>query len=212
MSTVANIFSGVEARVWSDGTSIGSSTEPSQSEFFQWMKETYDWLTAICAEMGSELGRTIGSITTVDGTGSYSDFASDMYAPYNFGWVLKTNERNRIDLCTEDELLERDPSAENEPDKFYVDGSNNVVLLDTPDDAYTVEIPYWQIQSLPTATTDTIPFLGLFDNVIIDSLVLKTQNRDEYDLGFELKWFQFIKERAERVIYLRKNPNASVGL
>jgi hypothetical protein len=210
MSTVANILSAVGYRT---NLTISTTSDPTTATCIQWLNETIQWLTGFCAEERSELGRTLGGITTVNGTASYTTL-STMYAPYDFGWIVKTNSRDRIDLTTEDAVLDFNPAAtdKNQPTHFYIDGSNNVVFLPTPDDAYTVKIPYWPIPTALTTTANTVPFMGLFDNVITESLVLKIQNRDEYDLSFELKWFQFLKEQARRVIIMRKGRTTSVGL
>ncbi len=210
MSLVSTILTGVAGRLFSDGSAISATTEPTITECIQWLNETSSWLVAMCAERKSELGRTTGTITTIDGTAAYTDFASDMYAPYEFGWIVKTSSKIKITLTTEEATLEYSPSLEAQPDKFYVNGSNEVVLLQTPDAIYTIKIPYWQIPTLLTAVGDTVPFYGIFDNLYIESVVLRAQNRDEYDLAFELKWQTFLRIRAERVIEMRKGLNVRV--
>lgn len=142
----------------------------------------------------------------------YDDFSSDLYAPYEFGWIEKTSSRAKIYLTIEEARLNYSPSGRSQPDKFYVDGSNNVIFLSTPDDAYTVKIPYWQIPTTLTLTTETVPFYGIFDNLYIEAIALRGQNRDEYDLAFELKWQTFLITRAERVIEMRKGMNVRVGV
>ena len=211
MSTVANILTAVGYRIFTDSAqTIDTSSSPSQAECIQWLNEDIKWLLGICAEEGSELGRTTGSITTTASTASSPTLASDMYTPAKYGWVLKTNSRNRIKLVTEEASLDYNPATESEPDAFYLDGSNNVIFLNTPDDTYTIKIPYWQIQTTLTLTTNTIPFLGLFDNLLIEAMVIRAQNREEYDLSLEMKWMSFLTDKARRVIQMRKNPNIEV--
>jgi len=213
MTTVADIITAVGYRVFTDDSqTITSTSFPKEAECIQWINEDIAWILGVCAEMGSELGRTTGSITTADGVASSSTLAADMYSPADYGWVLKTNSRNRITLTTEEASLDYNPSTESEPSEFYIDGSNNVIFLPTPDAIYTVKIPYWKIQTALTATTDTIPFLGLFDNLIIETVALRVQNREEYDLNIELKWMQYLLGKARNVIQLRKNPNIKVTL
>lgn len=212
-TTVQTILTAVGYRVIG-GKTISATTDPNITECIQWLNETTLWMLGICAENKSELGRTTGTITTVDGTAAYSGFASDMYAPYEFGWVLKTNSKDKITLTTEEETLEYSPasSAEQQPDQFYVNGSNEIVLLQTPGAIYTVKIPYWQIPTAMSVVGSTVPFYGVFDNLYIESLALRMQNRDEYDLSFELKWFGFLQDKARRVIELRKGLNRGVSL
>ncbi len=214
MSLVSTILTGVAGRLFSDASAISATTEPNTTECILWLNETSLWILGICAERKSELGRTTGTITTVDGTAAYNDFASDMYAPYKSGWIEKTSSRIEITLTTEEATLDYSPNAdaETQPDKFYVNGSNEVVLLQTPDAIYTIKIPYWQIPTPLTAVGNTVPFYGIFDNLYIESIVLRGQNRDEYDLAFELKWQTFLRIRAERVIEMRKGLNVRVGV
>ena len=279
MSTVSTILTRAGYRT---NKTIGATSDPSTTTCVAWLNEIALWITGICAEENSDLGRTLGSITTIKKTitgitqadpgvvtsashglsdgdsvliksvvgmtevndtwytvankedntfelsgvdttdyteyssggyiykAAYSDF-STMYVPSKTGWIMKTNSRNEIQLCVEEDSIEYSPSSISEPAFFYVDGSNNVVFLDTPDGAYTVKVPYW---ALPTAMSDgdsTVPFLGIFDNLFIEALVMRMQNRDEYDLSFEYKWFKFISEKARRAISMRKKRGSEVS-
>jgi len=210
MATVGTILTAVGYRT---NLTISTTSDPTTATCIQWLNETALWLTGVLAEEKSELGRTLGSITTADGTAAYTGLAT-MYAPYDFGWIVKTNSRDKILLTTEEKSLEFSPSTsdENEPTHFYVDGANQVVFLPTPDAIYTVKIPYWPLPTAMTATSSTVPFLGIFDNLFIEALALRIQNRDEYDLSFELKWFSFLTDKARRVVEMRKGRNSSVGL
>lgn len=192
---------------------IDANSEPTAAECIQWMNQTLDWILQTNAELGSELGRTTGTITTTDGTASYSDLATNMYCPAvmvdgdgnNFcGWIVKTNSRDSLKLVTEAKVLDYDPSSDtDEPTEFYIDGSNNVIFLQTPDATYTIKIPYYQTQSVSTSG-DTVPFLAIFDNLIIESIVTKYLYRTREDAGIEWNWFSFVKTRAQRIIQLRK--------
>ena len=291
MSLVSTIFSRVGYRI-GGGTRISFSSDPTEATFIAWLNETNLWLTGLCAENNSDLGRTIGSITTVcadisaataaancqitatshglitSGTceamiwdvsgmtelndteytatyvsanaltlgvastayttytsGGYiskrkfTDLASYIYAPahlldengdtYN-GWIVDDHSRNKLKLRSESCLGDYDPVGYGKPTEYYIDGSNNVCFPIYPDDAYTVKIPYYTIPTAITATTDTVPFLGLFDNVIIEALTWRAQNRDEYDVTGEMKWQSFLNERVLRLIAHRKQMTSSV--
>lgn len=210
MSTVANIITGIEARL-GGGRSVSSTSDPSESEVIQWINETNKWLVHACARENSELGRTTGSVSATDGTASYSTLASAIMIPHHTGWILKTYERVPIYLCQEMDSLDYDPSLEGEPEKFYLDGSNNVVFLPTPDDSYTVKIPYWATPTTLTATTDTMPFLGVFDNIVIEAVTMRCQNREEYDLSFEQGWLSLLLQQARELILMRRNPNIAIS-
>ena len=293
MSVVSTIFSRVGYRI-GGGITISSTSDPTETTFIAWLNETALWLTGLCAENNSDLGRTIGSITTIhaaitaataaspcsitatshgllsSGTCTalihgvsgmtelndteytatyvsanavtigidassyttytsggyitrrdYSDLASYMYCPAHYtdangdmyeGWIVKSGYRSPLKLVTESSLIDYNPTENTEPAEYYVDGSNNICFPSYPDAAYTVKIPYYTLPTAITATTDTVPFLGLFDNVIIEALVWRAQNRDEYDVTGEMKWMSFLDERARRVIAMRKKTSLGVGL
>jgi hypothetical protein len=213
-TTVADILTQVGYRVFSDGTAISTTTEPSQAECIKWMNEVCEELLTICVEMGSEVGRTTASITLADGDDDYTDLASLLFAPVIMwddngeqfsGWIEKTNVRNPLRLVTEAASVDYDPALESEPTEFYIDGLNTLYFLPTPDATYTAKIPYYPYHTALSATTDTIPFLRIFDSVIVESVTMRAQNRDEYDLSFELKWFSYIRKQARKMLSMRQN-------
>jgi hypothetical protein len=269
---------------------ITTTSEPTQAECIQWINQTLDWIVMTLAELGSELGRTVGTVTTTktaitaatqaspcqitaashgipDGqvvtiagisgmteinnldftatyvdannftigvdasdytawssggyvyTAVYDDIASDFYAPHIMtdsdgqefsGWIEKSTERVSLRLATEANKLDYAPGQINEPEAFYVDNSNNIIFLQTPDAAYTIKIPYYQTQSV-SDTDSTVPFLGVFDNLIIESIVNKYLYRTREDAGIEWNWFSFVKERAERIVKLRKKAAGRIS-
>ena len=111
MALVSAILTAVGYRIFRDGTTITTSSSPSSTECIQWINEDIITIAGLCAQEKSELGRTLGSITTVDGTASYSDFASSIMTTSEYGFILKTNSRDRIELTTMDSLLDYSPST-----------------------------------------------------------------------------------------------------
>lgn len=221
MTTVANILTNVGYRLYPDGsTTISTTSEPTQAECMQWINETCEELLTVCVEMGSEIGRTApASIGLTDGTSSYSDLAATLFAPVIYkdakgdqfsGWIEKTNERKPLRLITEAAIIDYNPSLESEPSCFYIDGSNNLVFVPTPDSSYTAKIPYYSYFTELLVVGDQIPFLKVFDLVITEAVVLKAQNREEYELGFELRWFKYIRGQARKIIMMRKNPTTRI--
>lgn len=210
MALVSAIFTAVSGRT---GETISTTSSPTEAQCIQFLNEDIEWLTSICAEEKSDIGQSLGEITTVDGTSEYDDL-SGMYCTADYGYVIKDYSRDRIKLVTSEKLLEYSPddSAENEPCEFYVDGSNNVILLPTPDDEYDVVIPYWAMPTDLTATTDTVPFNGVFDGLLIEHLTMRWQNTEEYELDFEYKWLQFLLTKARRLISMRKGRSVGVSL
>lgn len=220
---VSDILTSVGYRLYPDGsTTISTTSEPTQTECIQWITETLEELLTVCAELGSEVGRTAAaSIAISSSSSAYNDLASLLFAPVMYrtengdqfsGWLEKTSERVPLRLTTEAELINYDPSLTQEPTHFYIDGSNNIVFIPTPNASYTAKIPYYGYITAMSATTDTIPFLRIFDNVIIESVTMRSQNREEYDLSYELKWYQYIRKQARRVLLMRKNPKTRISV
>lgn len=137
---------------------ISATSEPTSTQVYHVINEISEWLSVICMQSKSELGRKTGSITLADGTATYDDFVDDIIAPDSKGWLLKTNSRDEIRLTTEEESLNYSPSSsdETEPDKFYLDGNGNITFLQTPETTYTAKIPYWYHQTKISATSYTI--------------------------------------------------------
>jgi hypothetical protein len=285
MSLASTVITGIGYRL-GDGEAITATSKPvNTATCLQWINETALWITGICAENDSDLGRTIGSLTTIHahitaatkaadcsitatahglissgtceavvkdvvgmtelndteytatyvsanaltlGVAStayttytsggyitkrkYTDLATTLYTPCQQGWIVNGHSRDVIDLVSEKAVLDYDPTEATEPSEFYVDGSNNICFPSYPDAAYVVKIPYYQIPTALTATTDTMPFLGLMDNVFIEAGTIRAQNRDEYDLSQELKWQSFLLDRVRAVIEMRKKTGVSVGI
>ena len=284
MSLVSTLLTGIGYRL-SGGITISASSDPSQAACIAWLNETALWITGICAEQNSDLGKTIGTITTIyanitaaskaspcsitatshglmtSGTADvvikdvvgmtelndteytatyssanavtlginssdytaytsgghiakrkFSTLATTLLVPAQEGWIVRGHSRDKIKLIAEESLIDYDPVETIVPTEFYVDGSNNICFPSYPDDVYTVKIPYWQIPTALTTTTDTVPFLGLMDNVLIEAVTIRAQNRDEYDTTFELKWMSYLNDGVRKVIAMRKNMGVKVGL
>jgi hypothetical protein len=222
MTTVANILTNVGYRLFPDGsTTISATSEPNQAECIQWINETCEELLTVCVEMGSEVGRTTAEITLADGTATYTDLAALLFAPVIYrdgggmqfsGWIEKTNERIPLILTQYQEVINYNPSLEREPSHFYIDGANGLTFIPTPDAEYTAKIPYYGYLTALALTTATIPFMRIFDHVITESVTMRSQNREEYELGFELKWFQYIRGQARKIIMMRKNPTTRISV
>lgn len=150
----------------------------------------------------------------------YDDFASSLYAVgiltdsdgNDFsGWIEKTDSRPTLQLVTEASRIDYQPGQSDEPEAFYLNGDNNIVFLPTPDDDYTIKIPYYALQSV-SATTDTIPFKDLFDNLIIEAVttryLYRIGNKERADVSWD--WFKFVKERAMRILSVRKQQQVRI--
>jgi len=150
----------------------------------------------------------------------YSDLASTLYTVAVFsddngdefsGWIEKTDSRPTLQLVTEAKVQEYQPGQADEPECFFLNGDNNIVFLPTPDDAYTIKIPYYPLQTV-SATTDTVPFKNLFDNLIIQAITTRMQHRigNLERAPTEWDWFKFVHDRVLRTILLRRRQQVRV--
>jgi hypothetical protein len=64
MSLASTILTAVGNRI-GGGLTISATSDPSTATCIQWLNEIALWITGICSEQGSDLGRTIGTITTI---------------------------------------------------------------------------------------------------------------------------------------------------
>lgn len=171
---------------------ISATSSPTSTQVYHIVNEISEWLSSICMQQKSEIGRKTGTITLVDGTAAYDDFVDDIIAPDSKGWLLKTYSRDEIYLTTEEDSINYSPysGSEVEPAKFYLDGNGNITFLQTPDAAYTAKIPYWYHQTKLAAESYAITGTGLTnpcavnfashgfqtnDRTYIDSIVGMTQ-------------------------------------
>jgi len=148
---------------------IDANSTPTSTEVFQVIYEITGWILTQCVDLESELGRKTASISLVDGTADYDDLVDDLIATSEWGWLLKTYSRDRIELCTieEAENYSPDSGAECEPDKFYLNENGVVTFLQTPDDTYTAKIPLWYRPARINATTYAISTATQADPCVI---------------------------------------------
>ncbi len=154
-TTVTNFLTQLGIRL---NETISSTSDPTSTQVYHVINEISGWLSVICMQKGSELGRKTGTITLSDGTATYDDFVDDIIAPADKGWLLKTNSKDEIYLTTEEDSINYSPSssAETQPEKFYLDGNGHITFLQTPETTYTAYIPYWYHQTKIAAESYTI--------------------------------------------------------
>jgi len=149
---------------------------------------------------------------------AYDDFATTLYSVGIMidsdgdefsGWIEKTNSRDKLKLVTEASRVNYAPGESDDPACFYLDGSNNIVFLPAPNDDFTIKIPYYPIATI-AEQDDTIPFLNIFDNLIIEGISTKYLYRTREDVGIEWNWFSFVKKQATRILQLRRRQPVKV--
>jgi hypothetical protein len=208
------------------GETIEAASEPSQAECIQWVNEVCGELLTTLVSDGAEQGRNTGAITTVDGTSTYTEWddattiLDTLFAPCFWyddngdeysAWVEETTKRTPIKYMERGSWVDIDPSAEGKPTHYIISPQvGNIWFFPTPDDVYTIQVPYYPYPTILTLTTQTVPYYRIFDNVILESVVMRAQNRDEYDLTFELKWFSYIRSQAKKILYLKRNKKTRI--
>ena len=134
---------------------------------------------------------------------SYPDFVADIICPDEYCWIEKLNDRIQLNIATQEYVPSYSPDTFEEPERFYMDESNNIYLLSTPDAIYTIKFPYWYKQTVITAPTSTIPFKGLFDEVIIESLLVRATSNEPI-LSFQQENMKGCYNLAIKTINRRK--------
>uniref|UniRef100_A0A6M3K3S6 Putative tail tubular protein n=1 Tax=viral metagenome TaxID=1070528 RepID=A0A6M3K3S6_9ZZZZ len=141
-TTVTNFLTALGIRL---NKTIDANSDPTATQVYQVIYEITDWILTQCIDLDSEIGSRIESFTLADGTSLYRDIVDDVVATADTGWIVGTYSRDKITLTKEKNKVDYSPHASNEdePSQFYLDANGNVIFLQTPDTAYTVEIPYW---------------------------------------------------------------------
>jgi len=175
----------------------------------------YRFTATVTSTTAFTIGTNTSSYTAYSSEGTvypinYS--LSNIYGINKFGWIQKSNARDRINLINGLDVVDYSPSVVSEPEAFYINESGDICFCDTADQAYTIKVPYWAVPTTIDDTTDTVPFKGVFDNLLIESLTMRILNRDEYKLDYELNWYKFLLSEARKIVRMRMNPTASVGL
>lgn len=154
-TTVTDFLTAIGIRL---NKTISTTSDPTDSQVYQVLYEVIGWLSQLCVQKDSEIGRKTASISLSDGTAAYTDCVDDIIAPANDGWLVKDNSRDKITLTTEFDSINYSPAstAECEPDKYYLDSNGKITFLQTPEDSYTANIPYWYHQTKIAASSYTI--------------------------------------------------------
>ena len=95
MATVQDIL---DEAGYNTKKTISASGQVTPTMCYGVLNRISDYLVNLCAQHRSRLAKTIGSITTVDGTASYSDFAADIHTPAQSGYVQLTSSKEDVSL------------------------------------------------------------------------------------------------------------------
>jgi len=183
-------------------TISATSTDPSLTKVLRYYNRVVDTVCQICVLHKSDLAKTTQVITTVSGTADYPDFKDTMDAPEKWGYITLTSSKSTIKLISEQDSTGYGFTSGSyaQPSGFYVNGKNYVVFCPTPNDEYSISIPFWKkFPAVSALTYDVVsaskadpcvigctshPF-KTDDRVYIDSVVGMTElNGSFYDTTY----------------------------
>ncbi len=150
-------------------TISATSDDPSLAKTLRYYNRIVDTAGQICVANKSDLAKTTQVITTVEGTASYADFKDIMDAPEKWGYVTLTSSKSIVNLISEQDSTGYGftSGAYAQPSAFYVNGKNYVVFCPTPDDEYSISIPFWKKFTAVSALTYTMTGASKADPCVI---------------------------------------------
>lgn len=150
-------------------TISSTSTDPSLAKVLRYYNRVVDTAGQICVANKSDLAKTTQVITTVDGTAAYADFKDIMDAPEKWGYITLTSSKSIIRLISEQDSTGYGFTSGSyaQPSSFYVNGKNYVVFCPTPDDEYSISIPFWKKFTAVSALTYDIAGASKADPCVI---------------------------------------------
>ena len=99
--------------------------------------------------------------------------------------VFKEPSRSNRLKQREPDWVRENHSSTGKPQYFGIDDTN-IVLGNIPDSTVRVLWGwYYKYPTSLTATTDTVPYNGIFDHVITEYTTMRALNRDEYNTNIE---------------------------
>lgn len=185
-------------------------TQWSETELFTYFKKCHRLLHQVLIDSESELVRTgTGDINTVVGQEKYvldEEDMGDLWTVHKV-WV---SEYDPIDMVDEDERYqyvkseeEGQTSARTRPDSYYLT-LNDIAFLPFPDIVYTINIIYYPQYVAPSATTDSTPYRGIFDNLLEEGMLMYAKNRNELPMNVEGVLLDMFERQAMRLSRKRR--------
>ena len=219
--TAANIFTEALYKL-RDPNGTNYNLDGEYAELLTYLNSCLRLIHEILIKEDSELVRTgTGTITTVAGTQYYS------LADNTMGdlWAVRKLQRNRyaiwvseyepMTMCEEDDLYdainneESGNTSRTRPEEFCIIG-DNLWFKDVPDAAYTVNVRYYPNFVPLTATTDAVPYKGLFNNEMVEGVVLLAKHRNEIGVQVDALLKDMMHERAMQVTRRRQKKCVSI--
>jgi hypothetical protein len=87
---------------------------------------------------------------------------------------------------------------------FAIDRQSNIIVGPYPDDTYPLYGLYFYLPSTLSATTDTMPYDPMFDQLVRQYTTILALNRDEYNAQFEVSIMSQIQGEIMSIIRRRQ--------
>jgi hypothetical protein len=188
------------------------SGEFPAAELLAYQNRVCEMLHTVLVRRQSEIVCTgTGDFTTVAGTQYYdltdSGIAdvSDLWVPYKV-WV---DEYPPMDKCSLEDLFdsineeEKDNTGHRTRPLSYCMKGDVMWFKEVPDDAYTVRFWYFPSYSAIATVDAAVPHSGMFDQAIIESVLLIARNRDEQNYELEAQLMNILEDAAHNMLGLR---------
>lgn len=178
--------------------------------FIKWLEFIYYML----ADFESDFVTTgSGSFTTLEGIELYDledEEMGDLLFPYTV-WAsglkeLKLADKSeRMPYVIQEE--QTSGSGRSQPAKYYIEGSN-IGILPFPDSTeYTIKLEYVPDFVPPVDTDYIMPFQNLFNNVLLNGMMVIAKNREEGGSGVDGALMELFQEKAIGILRKRQKQS-----
>lgn len=199
MSTVSDIITGIRDDLKDDGTVPKFSDE----KIIRFMNRFRIFLAAILFREQCNLSLKKADIVTTSAVSTYdfmSGSGSDYYADFGIHFSDKTTGLRKRELAEYISGGYGSSTAVGSAGSYMILGTTLYLFGDIPDRTATAWLWYYSIVSSFTATTDTMPYKGLFDEPWRQFVSLLLLNRDEYTANFEAEVLKTVEVDVLRSI------------
>ena len=205
-----------------DPNGYNYNKDGAYAEMLGYVNECNELIYEILTDEFSELvGGGTGTITTVAGTQSYdlsSNSMGDFWLPKrlkNDTYAVWISEYEPMQMCTEMDTYEAinanegSSTSRSMPERFCIIG-DYLWFEEVPDDAYTVNLRYFPNFVAASAVTAAMPYKNLFNNEVIQGVVLLAKHRNELNVQVDAVLKDIFYDRAMRIMRKRRKTTARI--
>lgn len=183
MSAVSDIITAIRYDIKDDGT----SQKFTDAKIMHYMNRFRIFLAATLFREQCAISLKKADIVTTSNVSTYAFLgsATDFYVDYGLHYNTLSSPLKKRGL---DEYIANGyntATTVGTAGSYMINGTTLYLFGDIPNAASTLYLWYYSIPTAFTATTDTMPYNGLFDQVWRQFVSLLLLNRDEYSADFE---------------------------